>query len=142
MPRTLADDLLLVTIVGSADDADDRLLEFEEGIQHTIDYVKDIGGRIAVNKCILMATMARHRKVLRKREWGSGATMNVRHHMRDLGSHLTLSGSSAGSTLAARSSGAAMALDRIRALPMPAAKKALLIRGKAYAMGLYGVEGT
>ena len=136
MPRTLADDLLLVTILGKTDDAEGRLLEFAEGIQSTISYVKDMGGRIAVNKCVLMATMARHRKVLRAREWGGGATMNVRHHMRDLGAHLTLSGCSAGTTLSARSSGAAMALDRIRALPLPAAKKAHLIWGKAYAMGL------
>ena len=62
--------------------------------------------------------------------------------MRDLGAHLTLSGVSAGVTLTARSSRAATALDRIRSLPIPAAKKATLIRGKAYAMGLYGVEGT
>ena len=93
------------------DDAEGRLLEFAEGIQSTISYVKDMGGRIVVNKCVLMATMARRRKVLRAREWGGGATMNVRHHMRDLGAHLTLSGCSAGTTLSARSSGAAMALD-------------------------------
>ena len=49
MPRTLADDLLLVTIVGKTDDAEGRLLEFAEGIQSTISYVKDMGGRIVVN---------------------------------------------------------------------------------------------
>ena len=118
------------------------MLEFEQGIQSTLDYVKDIGGRVAVSKCILLATMARHRRSLRLRQWVAGATMSVRHHMRDLGAHLTLSGGSAGVTLSARSSGAAKALDRIRSLPIPAAKKATLIRGRAYAMGLYGVEGT
>ena len=142
LPRTLADDLLLVTIVGNADDADDKLKEFEQGIQCTLDYIRDIGGRVAFSKCILMATMARHRRSLRQREWDMGATMSVRHHMRDLGAHLTLSGCSAGITLTARSSGAARVLDKIRGLPIPATKKATLIKGKAYAMGLYGVEGT
>ena len=85
LPRTLADDLLLVTIVGNADDPDEKLLEFEQCIQSTLDYVKDIRGRVAVGKCILLATMARHRRSLRLRQWGTGSTMSVRHHMRDLG---------------------------------------------------------
>ena len=60
----------MVTIVGKADDAEGCLTAFADGIQRTISYVKDMGWRIAVGKCVLMATEARHRKVLRAREWG------------------------------------------------------------------------
>ena len=66
--------------------------------------------------------------------------MPVKHDVRDLGAQLSLSGGCAAVTLTARSSGAAKALGRIRTLPVAVEKKVHLIRGKAFAMGLYGVE--
>ena len=68
--------------------------------------------------------------------------MEVKRHMRDLGAHLTLSGSAVATTFSSRTSRAARALERARRLPLPLARKRRLTRGKAYAMGLYGVEAT
>jgi hypothetical protein len=62
--------------------------------------------------------------------------------MRDLGAHLSFSGGGASITLSARSGGAGLALDKIRLLPVRHKAKITLVRGKAYAMGLYGVEAT
>ena len=62
--------------------------------------------------------------------------------MRDLGAHLSFSGGGASITLSARSGGAGLALDKIKLLPVRHKAKLTLVRGKAYAMGLYGVEAT
>jgi len=78
-----------------------------------------------------MATLAKHRKALKLHAWDVGEHMAVKHHMRDLGAHLTLSGSAVATTLSARGSRAAKALDRVRRLPVGIERKCSLIRGKA-----------
>jgi hypothetical protein len=142
IPRILADDLLLVAT--DQQDAEDGsfLPYFVDGMQHTIDFIHSMGGRVSFGRCVLMATSAAHRADLRGRAWGGQYSIPVRHHMRDLGAHLSFSGGGASITLSARSGGAGLALDKIKLLPVRHKAKLTLVRGKAYAMGLYGVEAT
>ena len=95
------------------------------------------------NKSAVMASSKEHRKRLRYHRWGDMASIiQVRHSLCDLGSHLTISGTPTGTTLNKRAASAAVIMDRIKMLPVPADIKSRLIVGKGYAMGLHGIEAT
>ena len=64
IPRTLADDLMLC-ITGyahSTSDDDDMLDTFTLGIEVTLDFIHDMGGKPSPNKSATVASAAAHRK--------------------------------------------------------------------------------
>ena len=112
-------------------------------VNATLAFIHDMGGKPSPTKSATLASSAEHRRRLRLQKWGTtGCNIQVKHSVRDLGSHLTISGAPTGTTLNRRAAKAAAIMDRIRALPVNTATKGKLIVGKGYAMGLYGVEAT
>ena len=66
IPRTLADDLMLC-ITGDAhhtSDDDDMLDTFTIGIEVTLDFVQDMGGKPSPHKSAVLASDSGHRKKL------------------------------------------------------------------------------
>jgi hypothetical protein len=144
-PRTLADDLMLtMTSPVHTQGYDDGMMDtLCIAVEATFEFIHDMGGKPSPNKSAVMASCSENRKRLRAHKWGPHASViQVRHNLRDLGSHLTISGTPTGTTLNKRAASAAAIMDRIKALPAPADTKSRLIVGKGYAMGLYGVEAT
>ena len=145
IPRTLADDLFLCLTSDCHPASPDRdmLDTLTTAVNATLAYIHDMGGKPSPTKSATLASSAEHRKRLRRQKWGmTECSIQVMHSVRDLGSHLTISGAPTGTTLNRRADKAATIMDRIRAVPASTATKGKLIVVKGYAMGLYGVEAT
>ena len=98
---------------------------------------------ISPGKNAVLASGSNHRKHLRKRTCGAGeTTIPVKCNVRDVGAHVTFSGTPSGATLNRRVDNASLVMGRIKGLPIPATQRSRLVIGKGYAMGLYGVEAT
>ncbi|WP_353239581.1 hypothetical protein, partial [Limnohabitans sp.] len=147
MPRTLADDLMLCVTSDASPESDGEEADMVDtlvlAVDATLEFIHDMGGKPSPTKSAVLASSAAHRKRLRAQKWGAQRCLiQVRHSVRDLGSHLTVSGAPTGGTLNRRADKAAVIMDRIKALPVPVERKGQLVVGKGYAMGLYGIEAT
>ena len=101
MPRTLADDLMLCLTSGvhPVSEEDDMIDTLSIAVDSTLDFIHDMGGKPSPNKSAILASSSAHRQRLRQQKWGGHANhIQVRHSVRDLGSHLTVSGAPTGGT--------------------------------------------
>eukprot|EP00973_Karenia_brevis_P063293 8798217-Karenia_brevis.AAC.1 len=111
-PRTLADDVLLMTKGTRA------LNQFHHAFAITIQHLQDLGGRIAPNKSLTFATHAKHRHWLGGFVWPQlGGVIDVVHSFRDLGSQLTLVNAVSTKVSRDRFKAATSTLERISRLP-------------------------
>ena len=72
MPRALADDLLIVAVKDEECGEAATLEAFLAGVQGTLDYVGEMGGRVSIKKCVPWPSTGRP----------SGRTPEVRAHER------------------------------------------------------------
>ena len=83
-PRVLADDIM-VSIAGA--ESYDR---FVPNFNATIQYCKDLGARVALDKPFTFSTDKKVRKKLVEHLWAPiGVTLQVLRHTRDLGTHIS-----------------------------------------------------
>ena len=83
-----------------------------------------MGGKPSPTKSAILASSANHRKRLRQQKWGRHtSSIQVRHSVRDLGPHLTISGAPTGTTLNKREDTAVATMDRIKVLPVTTTHK-------------------
>ena len=96
-PRVLADDLFISA------SRKDHANTATKGMQLSRAYFKDIGAKVADNKCFLTTTCQSTRHKLRKLTWDDrGTRLKVVTHFRDLGAHVGMDKRSAASTTTRR----------------------------------------
>ena len=118
IPRTLADDLLLMAKGSRA------LHLFSRAFDATMVHLQDLGGRIAPSKSKIFATISDHRQWLAAYLWPAiHETISVVHHMRDLGASLSTTFVSNTSISRDRLRKAIGGLKRIRHLPFAMRQK-------------------
>ena len=89
MPRTLADDLMLLTTGIRA------LHTFRHALTTTLEHLTDLGGKLSAHKSRLFSTVETHRKWLAAYVWPVvQQQIQVTHNIRDLGAALSLFGHS------------------------------------------------
>eukprot|EP00969_Alexandrium_andersonii_P183665 8115828-Alexandrium_andersonii.AAC.1 len=95
----LADDLLVHTSSGGAEE--DEVIEAHlQAVQCTVNYAGDLGSRLSPEKCVLMASTARARRVLKRHVFERiNVGFSLRQHARDLGAHLSTCARAIGKTL-------------------------------------------
>lgn len=136
-PRILADDLLVAT------HGPDHCRKFQRVYNMTHKHIKDLGARLAPTRSYTFSTSEVARDWLRQCTWPEvGGTIPCINHGRDLGAHFNLSDSSVGATLTERLRKATARVRRIARIPISYEDKAKLIREKALALGLYGIEAS
>ena len=118
-PRVLADDIL-ITATGP-----EQVPAFCEAYDATIEYVSDMGGRMAPDKSLLVSTSRIIRKKMRDYTWTRlrGAKLKFHTTFRDLGTQLNAGMRQIGNTLNARASQAISAAERLACVPMSSTKK-------------------
>ena len=137
-PRVLADDILITA------EGNNQYIDFCAGYDATIEYVTDIGGKLAPDKSVLFSTSRVTRRSLRLRSWRRlcGTRIQVKCAFRDLGTHINLGMRQAGATINDRMKAACSTAERIVNLPMTNAKKQRILRGLTLAKALYGTEAA
>ena len=137
LPRTLADDLLLITKGSRA------LHLFQSAFSRTIQHLQELGGKIAPSKSKVFATVASHRAWLTTYKWEDiGQCIPVVQHFRDLGSQLTLTKSVSTTVSKGRLSDAERTVDRISRLPHSRCQKVVFSVACANNQALYGSESA
>ena len=108
-----------------------QYMEFCAAYDATIEYVTDIGGKMAPDKSVLFSTCRLTRRTLRLRSWRRlcGASVQVKCAFRDLGSHVNLGMRQVGTTINDRIKAACSTAERVVNLPMSNAKKQRILRG-------------
>ena len=135
VPRCLADDLTFTTY-GLGHRA--RCIR---AMRENRQYFKDIGARVADNKCFTFATDQRTRTMLSTMDWdGNGLKIPVKNSFRDLGAHINLTKACNGSTLTSRLIKATNVAKRLRWLPISREQKEKIVQANILPMALYGVE--
>ena len=134
-PRTLADDLMLINIGESNPDSEagDMLETFSIAVDATLEFISDMGrrGPSPATSAVLASAISRRAR-FRKRKWDTGeSAIPVKHNVRDLGAHVTFSGTPSGATLNKRADNASFIMDRIKVLPIPATQRSRLVIDKA-----------
>eukprot|EP00973_Karenia_brevis_P037406 5157762-Karenia_brevis.AAC.1 len=136
-PRTLADDVLLITKGRRA------LHIFHHAFNLTITHLIDIGGRLAPHKSNIFSTIDTHRAWLKNCIWQHvNQTIPIVHHIRDLGSSLCSTYSYSTFMSRNRLQSALATLYKIQKLPHPKHIKCKFIRTSAHSRGLYGCENS
>ena len=135
VPRCLADDLMFTTYgVG-------HRARCIRAMRESRQYFKDIGARVADNKCFTFATDQRTRTMLSTMDWdGNGLKIPVKNSFRDLGAHINLTKACNGSTLTSRLIKATNMAKRLRWLPISREQKEKIVQANILPMALYGVE--
>ena len=119
-PRVLADDLF---ISASRDSHADNTTK---GMQLSRTYFKDIGAKVADNKCFLATTCPTTRHKLKKLTWDAqGTQLKVVTHFRDLGAHVGMDRRNAASTTTQRIQNATAKVRRLKWLPINQTAKTL-----------------
>eukprot|EP00973_Karenia_brevis_P041155 5693300-Karenia_brevis.AAC.1 len=137
VPRTLADDLMLITRGSRA------LHVFQRAFELTMEHLIDLGGRLAPRKSKIFSTLASHRTYLAAYVWPPIAQqIKVVPNLRDLGSALSLTAASCTSYSQVRLTDAINTLHRIRRLPHSKVVKGRFALSAAHAKGLYSCEAS
>ena len=137
IPRTLADDLLLMAKGSRA------LHLFSFAFNATIEHLQDMGGRIAPKKSKLFATLTEHRQWLEAFQWPAlQQVISVVHQMRDLGASLSTTFVANTSLSRERLRKAIEVLKRIRNLPYAMRQKVQFVLSCAHAQAFYGCEAS
>ena len=117
-PRVLADDLFLY---GTRERHASAAVN---GMVLSRQYFRDIGARVADNKCFVTSTCPDTRARLRKIRWdGSGTTLPVVNDFRDLGAHVCMDQTRKTTTTNERLKRAIEVTKTLRWLPCPGKKK-------------------
>ena len=137
VPRILADDMEIHA------QGEHHARRFYYGYQMTLDYLVDMGAKVAKAKCFLFSTSTTSRIWLSQVKWeGIDDTLAVVLDARDLGAHLNTAALAKAPTLTKRLKQASATVLKIRRLPHTYAQKAHFIRTKALPQGLYGCEAS
>ena len=68
-----------------------HMSKVKQGMELSLDFFKDIGAKVAQNKCFLTSTDNKTREELRNSLFGEeGQNIQVINHFRDLGSHVCM----------------------------------------------------
>ena len=135
MPRTLADDLL---ILAAGDKHVDDIIN-ANNVTH--EFLEDMGAAIATNKSVLFSSNVGNRKTLRKVIWRcSQTTIKVLNQFRDLGAHINVTNAAQSITINTRSIEAADAVNKLNRLPLSQKQKTHQARTRCLPKGLHGVE--
>ena len=137
IPRTLADDATI----------------YARGVRHwarvraagqaAFLFLESIGSKASPGKCNLFSNSVMTRKAMRKFVWPAlGVATPVCCTARDLGAQANFGRVATAGVLIGRMRKAAPIVRHIGNLPIAAAMKVRLVKGKALAMGLYGCEST
>eukprot|EP00973_Karenia_brevis_P025190 3474774-Karenia_brevis.AAC.1 len=137
IPRTLADDLLLLTRGRRA------LHLFQHAFSLTIEHLQDLGGKIAPAKSKVFATTSAHRAWLSSYVWEPIMQLiPVVHSFRDLGSSVSFTMCTSTAVSKSRLIKATHTVERIGRLPHTRPKKALFAVICANSQALYGCESS
>ena len=136
--RQLADDLMLRTM--GPRDGRTRAVS-KQRVHVAFEFLQDMGAKVSPTKCLTFANHRDARSDLKREHWGPQrfSIPSAADH-RDLGAHFDTTARRVASTLSARLRRATGTARFIQALPIDAARKAKLVKGKALPMALYGCE--
>ena len=137
IPRILADDILIMAI------GNEHEKRFKAAYEATHVFLQDIGALMAPTKSTTFSTVRTTRAKLRTHIWETTKTLiKVVIHARDLGSHLNTTANMCSPTLNHRIREAIEIVNKIGWTGFSMDIKAMLIRTKAIAKALYGVEAS
>jgi hypothetical protein len=136
-PRILADDMEIHA------QGENHARRFHQGYQMTLEYLEDMGAKVAIKKYFLFSTSTTTRIWLAQVVWdGILTNLDVVLDARDLGAHLNTSAQIKAPTMTKRLQEAGDMVIKIRRLPHGYEGKAHFIRSKALPKGLYGCEAS
>ena len=108
-----------------------------------MEHLQDLGGRIAPTKSKVFAIIAAHRQFLSSYLWPTvQQTIDVFHHMREMGHSLSTTFVCTTALSRARSYKAIEVLKRIKHLPVSIKRKVQFIMSCAQAQAFYGCEAS
>eukprot|EP00969_Alexandrium_andersonii_P057975 2554571-Alexandrium_andersonii.AAC.1 len=146
VPRALADDLtvFMKASEGTPQERTDELVHmFESVVDCTAVYLQKMGAKISLDKTMALATCPEVRSIIKYRCFASiGGRVEVRCHMRDLGSHITFSKKGVAPTATKRIRAACACCRRIETLQAPFHTKLGCIRSKVLPAALYGCASS
>ncbi len=106
-------------------------------------YFEDIGATVAQNKCFLSSSCPLTRGYMRDYRWDSaGSEVLVSNHFRDLGCHLCLDCTGAGSTTSNRLKEAIASTRRLKCLPLSKDDERREVQSNIIPAGLCCIEVT
>ena len=138
MPRALADDLLVTA------NGDQHESIYKKAFEATLEYVQDIGGKVAPDKSTAFSTNRTTRKKLRLHKWTAlnNKTVDVITNGRDLGSHLNTGDRLTGTTIVARIKDTIKTATRLARTDFTHEKKAMAVEAVLSAKALYATEAA
>ena len=136
-PRSLADDFSITT------SGDSHWRKLQDAGEATLGYLSDAGARVSHAKSVNSSTSPIVRAHMRLHRWRAiDRRIPVLLHFRDLGAHASMGKRRVAGTLSGRMYSAATVVRKIGKLPAHVERRALLVKTKGMAMGLYGCEVT
>ena len=107
-------------------------------------YIMDMGGKVAPDKSSILASNRFIRKQLRRHTWRSlnGLALPVLTHARDLGTHINFGQSLVGKTINDRIKQAMAVCAKISGLQVTRKRKASIVRSIVLAKAMYGIEAA
>ena len=137
-PRVLADDIFLTCI------GENQIKVFITAYEATMQYIMDMGGKVAPDKSSIFASNRFIRKQLRKQRWHSlnGLVIPVSTHARDLGTHINFGQTLVGKTINDRMKQALTVCTKISGLQVTRKRKAHIVRSIVLAKATYGSEAA